>query len=382
MQKIIRIKINKILVISIMVVFSSTLIGCWDQKIYEKVGFILVVGVESSKEKHKKLLVTYINPAIGIRKRNQVELTSQEADLLRQAIEISRTKTSRPLESGKIQQILISKELAEKGEIHNLVSIFSSDPLSPTLAFLVIVDGSPYELCKKSLEFPDKPRIGVYLNQLLEAAVKDSKEPETRIYNFDTEYYAEGLDSIVPMIKLESTTVKLTGSALFSRDKMVGNIDVKQTTLMLAMMNKLKNTAEYIFRVPNIEEAHSGVRDGIAASIKKIKRKINVTIDRGKPIVNIQFKFKGFIDEYRWDDLDKEKKYRELESQMAEELKNECLNIIKYTQAVGSDPLGIGDIVRAKHSDYWKKVDWKEAYKTAEINIDVKFELESHGLLY
>lgn len=382
MQKIVRIKIKKMVAILMIVIFSNTLIGCWDQKIYEKVGFILVVGIESSKEKHKKLLVTYTNPAIGLGKKNQVELTSQEADLLRQAREISRTKTSRPLEAGKIQQVLISKELAEKGEIHNLVSIFSSDPLSPTLALLIIVDGSPYELCKKSLEFPDKPRIGMYLNQLFEAAIKDSKVAETRIYNFDTEYYAEGLDSIVPMIKLESTTVKLAGSALFSRDKMVGNIDVKQTTLMLAMMNKLKNTAEYIFRVPNIEDAHSGVRDGIAASIKKIKRKINVTIDRGKPIINIQLKFKGFIDEYRWDDLDKEKKYRELESEMAGELKNECLNIIKYTQAVGSDPLGIGDIVRAKHSDYWKKVDWKEAYKTAEINIDVKFELESHGLLY
>ncbi len=382
MRKIVRIKIEKILIILMVVIFSSTLIGCWDQKIYEKVGFILVVGIESSKEKHKKLLVTYSNPAIGLGKRNQTELTSQEADSLRQAREISRTKTSRPLEAGKIQQVLISKELAEKGEIHNLISIFSSDPLSPTLAFLIIVDGSPYELCEKSLEFPDKPRIGMYLNQLFEAAIKDSKAPETRIYNFDTEYYAEGLDSIAPMIKLESTTVKIAGSALFSRDKMVGNIDVKQTILMLAMMNKLKNTAEYIFRVPNIEEAHSGVRDGVAASIKKTKRKIDVSIDKDKPIVNIQLKFKGFIDEYRWDDLDKEKKYRELESEMAEELKNECLNIVKYTQAVGSDPLGIGDIVRAKHSDYWKKVDWKEAYKTAQINIDVKFEIASHGLMY
>ena len=382
MRKIVRIKIEKILIILMVVIFSSTLIGCWDQKIYEKVGFILVVGIESSKEKHKKLLVTYSNPAIGLGKRNQTELTSQEADSLRQAREISRTKTSRPLEAGKIQQVLISKELAEKGEIHNLISIFSSDPLSPTLAFLIIVDGSPYELCEKSLEFPDKPRIGMYLNQLFEAAIKDSKAPETRIYNFDTEYYAEGLDSIAPMIKLESTTVKIAGSALFSRDKMVGNIDVKQTILMLAMMNKLKNTAEYIFRVPNIEEAHSGVRDGVAASIKKTKRKIDVSIDKDKPIVNIQLKFKGFIDEYRWDDLDKEKKYRELESERAEELKNECLNIVKYTQAVGSDPLGIGDIVRAKHSDYWKKVDWKEAYKTAQINIDVKFEIASHGLMY
>jgi Ger(x)C family germination protein len=382
MRKIVRIKIKKILIILMVVIFSSTLIGCWDQKIYERVGFILVTGIESSKEKSRKLLVTYTSPAIGLGKRNQAELTSQEADSLRQAREISRTKSARPLEGGKIQQVLISRELAEKGEIHNLISIFASDPLNPTLAFLAIVDGSPYELCKKSLEFPDKPRVGVYLNQLFEATVKDSKAPETRIYNFDTEYYAEGLDSIVPMVKLESTAVKLIGSALFSRDKMVGNIDVKQTTLMLLMMNKIKNTAEYTFRVPNIEEAHSSIRDGIAASIKKTKRKINVTIDRGKPIVNIQLKLKGYIDEYRWDDLDKEKNYRELESQMAEELKDECLNIIKYTQAVGSDPLGIGDIVRAKHSDYWKKVDWKEAYKTAQINIDVKLEIASHGLLY
>ncbi|MTK10655.1 MAG: Ger(x)C family spore germination protein [Clostridiaceae bacterium] len=382
MQKIVRIKIKKIVVILMVVIFSSTLIGCWDQKIYEKVGFILVIGIESSKEKHKKLLVTFTNPAIGLEKKNQVELTSQEANLLSQAIEISKTKTSRPLEAGKIQQILISKELAEKGEIHNLVSIFSNDPLNPTLAFLTIVDGSPYELCEKSLEFTDKPRLGMYLNQLFEAAARDLKMPETRIYNFDTEYYVEGLDSIVPMIKLESTTVKIIGSALFSRDKMVGNIDVKQTTLMLIMMNKMKNATEYIFRVPNIEDAHSSIRDGIAASIEKAKRKINVTIDKGKPIVNIQLKLEGVIDEYKWDNLDKEKKYREIESEMAEELKNECLNVIKYTQAVGSDPLGIGDIVRTKYGDYWGKVDWMEAYKIAQINIDVKFEISKHGLIY
>lgn len=380
MKKIIRIK--KILTVFMIVVFSSTFIGCWDQRIYEKVGFILVLGMESSKNPNKKLLVTYTNPAIGLGKRNQMELNSQEADLLRQARETARIKASRPLEAGKIQAILISEELAEKGGIHDVLSIFSRDPLNPALASLVVVDGSPNELCKKAMSFPDKPRLGIYLNQLLEGGLKDSKIPEARIYSFDTEYYAEGLDTIMPMIKLEDDSVKLIGSALFSRDKMVGSINIKQNILMNAMRKKIKTSTEYICKAANIEDAHSNIKNGIAFGIKDSKRKISVDIENGKPVVNIRLKFTGSIDEYIWDSLDKEEKYRKIENEIANELKDECLNIVKYTQEVGSDPLGIGDIVRAKHNDYWKKVKWKEAYKAAQINVEVKAKILHHGLIY
>ncbi|WP_411680504.1 Ger(x)C family spore germination protein [Clostridium thailandense] len=383
MKGVIKKKIERIIIVFIITTLSSTIFtGCWDQKIYERVGFILLLGLESSKEKHKKLLVTYANPAIGLGRKNQVELNVQEADLLRQAREIARTKASRPLEAGKIQEILISKELAEKGGIHDLLSIFSRDPLNPALADLVVVDGSPNELCEKSILFPDKPRVGIYIHQLLEAASKDSKIVESRIYNFDTQYYAEGLDTMMPIVKLETNSVKIVGSALFSRDKMVGNIDVKQTTLMVAMRDKINRAAEYICKVPNIEDAHSNTKSGIAFTIKDSKKKINVGIDNGKPNINIKLKFRGMIDEYIWDSMDKEEKYREVQSNITDELKNECINIIKYTQEVGSDPLGIGDIVRAKHNDYWKKVNWKEVYKTAQVNVDVKLEILNHGLIY
>lgn len=380
MKKVIRIK--EILIVFMIVIFSSTLIGCWDQRIYEKVGFILVLGMESSKDQHKKLLVTYTSPAIGLGKRNQMELNSQEADLLRQARESARIKSSRPLEAGKIQGILISEELAEKGGIHDALSIFSRDPLNPALASLVVVDGSPNELCKKAMSFQDKPRLGIYLTQLLEAGIKDSKIPEARIYSFDTEYYAEGLDTIMPMIKLQDDSIKFIGSALFSRDKMVGSINISQTILMNAMRKKIKYSTEYICKAANIEDAHSNIKNGIAFGIRDSKRKINVEIDSDKPVINMQLKFRGSIDEYIWDSLDKEEKYRKIENEIANELKNECLNIVRYTQEVGSDPLGIGDIVRAKHNDYWKKIKWKEAYKAAQVNVEVKVQILHHGLIY
>ena len=378
MEKAIRIKVKKILIVFMILVFSSAFIGCWDQRIYEKVGFILILGMESSKDNNKKLLVTYTSPAIGIGKENQMELNSQEADLLRQAREMARIKASRPLEAGKIQEILISRELAEKGGIHDALSIFSRDPLNPILANLVIVDGSPNELCRKAM----KPRLGIYLTQLLEAGIRDSKIPETRIYSFDTEYYAEGIDTIMPIVRLDSDSIELIGSALFSRDKMVGSINIKQTILMIAMKKRIKALTEYICKVANIEDAHSNVKNGIALGIMDSKRKIDVGIDNGKPVINIQLKFTGAIDEYMWDNLDKEEKYRKVEEDIANELKNECLNIVKYTQEVGSDPLGIGDIVRAKHNDYWRKVNWKEVYKAAKINVEVKVQLMHHGLIY
>jgi spore germination protein len=57
------------------------------------------------------------------------------------------------------------------------------------------------------------------------------------------------------------------------------------------------------------------------------------------------------------------------------------MDTLKYLQQVGSDPIGIGEKVRAKYYSYWQGVDWKDIYKDIDINVDVKVDIKQYGAI-
>jgi len=59
-----------------------------------------------------------------------------------------------------------------------------------------------------------------------------------------------------------------------------------------------------------------------------------------------------------------------------------CLEIFRYTQEIGSDPLGIGDLVRAKFPAYWQRVDWRTAYRETTVKLSVKLNILQYGAIH
>ncbi|MDP4147245.1 MAG: Ger(x)C family spore germination protein [Bacillota bacterium] len=279
------------------------LTGCWDQKIYERTGFILQMGIETGKD--KKILVVYALPVIGIEKTNLPELNIEEINVLRQGREEARKSSPKIIEAGKLQQILFSDELAEKG-IHEMLEIFHRDPVDAILPYVVIVEGSPRSLIEMSAAYKNKPLPSMYVNQLLTNNKNISNINDATIAYFDTCYYAKGLDPFCPMIKSGPKDVKISGSALFSGDKMVGKISTHQTTLLIALTNKLKS-ATYIFPSPNSVEIQDPLKEGMIVMIKKSKSKIEVKMQGKQPVVNVMLSLKVNLDEYQWDNVSMEK---------------------------------------------------------------------------
>lgn len=363
----------------ILIIASSLILsGCWDQSIYEQIGFILEVGIEKS-ENEDEYLVTYTSPVFGTTEENMVEAISTTSGILRGARENARKMSSRPLEGGKIQQIVFSEELARKG-IHNILEVFERDPTNPALAWVVVSESSPRELFEKALKFKDKPRVAIYINQLLEGEEKSSYIPNTKVYDFDINYFIPGLDPITPIIKLTPNDIQIVGTALFHDDRMVGKIDTQSTALLLAIKGMMKST-EYISLVPkNIKEINSP-KNHMAVIIKTAKRKISVRIDKGKPVVDITLDFKTNIDEYEWDDVANEVEIKQLEEYLAQNIEAQCMELLQYTQEVGSDPIGIGDMVRAWHNKYWESVDWREVYGDIAFNVKARVKIQQYGTI-
>lgn len=372
---------NILSLLCIIFLFALTLSGCWDVMPFGEISFVLEIGIESSKD--KKIMVTRSSPVFEERIQDKTETFIVDADSLKDSREQTRKMSPNLTVGGKTQHVLFSKELAQKG-IAQFLEAFERDPSVPTQAMVVVVDGSPKDLLKAAEALRDKPSPGYYMNRLFENNIKSSHIPSTEIYRFNIDYFTPGIDPIVPMVELaegDNHAIKVMGSALFSEDKMVGELDTKRTFLLLAMKKEMRQ-GQYGYSVTNPEREAGDENAVMALMLKQPKVKIKVNIDdyESNPVVNISLKFKGYIDEYKWNNLSEAKIQDKIEENISEELEIECKRILKYTQDVGSDPLGIGNFVRAKYSSYWEKVKWQETYKNATFKVDVNLDIDQYGV--
>jgi len=370
-------RIKKIILLFIIV--PILLSGCWDEKLIEDTGFITILGIESSPT--GELDLTYGMPVIGGDVSGRGEILDTTASLLRTARDKLKLQSDKTLEAGKIQFLAYSKEIAEKDSISNINEVFERDPINSIIAWIVVVDGSPRSLFHLANEYKDKQRPSIYISKLLERAVASGNTPEKRIYNFDLKSFAPGIDNVTPLIKFDSKAVEIKGTALFSSGKMVGTINTKETGLLIAMMQTLKNK-KYTYEASDINNIdNEKPKRGLSILMSEKSKKINILIKNDVPVVDINLNLTGSIDEYKWDDLNDENKVKQLSKHIQGQIENDCQNLIKYMQSIESDPIGLGDMVRAKHNDYFKRVDWHEAYKNASITVHVKFNIIKYGTI-
>lgn len=350
--------------------------GCWDLAPVDQTGFALQSGFELSPD--HKLLLTSSYPAVNAREKNKNEIIISEVDLLREARKKHKTTSAKSINHGKVQQLFFSKDLAARG-IQHIMEILERESLNPPISYVVIVDGSPQELLERAETFASKPNTSLYLNQLLVNNFNSGYTPETTVYDFYIRYFAPGLDPITPLIKLETNGVRVLGSALFAGDKLAGTLDTQQTAYLLAMMGQAKKTE--LFFDPIEPEKSAAIKKGLSLTNVRSRRKIRVKMENGRPAVEIALAYTGTLIEYRRDALDQPPVQKKIEEQLAGQIKEACLEILRYTQELGSDPLGIGDLVRAYFPAYWQQVDWATAYREADIKINVKLKLLQYGAI-
>lgn len=70
-----------------------------------------------------------------------------------------------------------------------------------------------------------------------------------------------------------------------------------------------------------------------------------------------------------------------LEDKISVLIKKDCIELLKYLKEIGSDPVGFGEIIRAKHNEYFKSVAWKSVYPEVKFYVDVKVNFVFYGAI-
>ena len=178
-------------------------------------------------------------------------------------------------------------------------------------------------------------------------------------------------DPYIPVFEESQESYKIAGTAVFSRNRMVGELSMDETE-SLAL---LKGTDNGYLTIPLGKNQHVAFKN--IRSKTKVRPKISAD---GTVTFNVKTEITGNMVENfpHRETLLKEKKKIERQAEML--TKRKIRNLIAKLQGLNSDPVGFGGKLRIKYPHQWKKIDWHQVYPAAKFNVSTKFTLKETGL--
>lgn len=379
---------KQIKVITAILLILTMLCGCWDQNIYEKIGFILQIGFDKGTS-NEKIMYTVTYPIISEAEsgnggkadgsEKKVDVISEEAYLIRESRDLGRLTSTKQLEGGKIQNLLFSSDLAKERKISEYLELYERDTQSTVQATVIIVDGSAKELLTNGAEFKGKPRLGIYLTDLIDRNFKAGYCPEINIVRYNILNVKPGISPIVPLIKLEENDVRILGSALIDRDKMTGRLDTRETACLFMVMGKSK-LSEIIFDLPKDTDTQKS--KGIIFT-RKVKSNQRIHFENNVPQIDFSINLKATLDEYSWGHITDQAFESKMEQCVSASITETLNEVFEKLQDAQCDVLGIGDKIRAYHNEYWKSIGelegWKKLYPQIKFCCNIKVDIIRYG---
>ena len=348
-------------IIILLLFISSILTGCVRTKILDDLHLDSAIGYDYVDEDRIQgtIVVPVYNPDKSISSETFTETSSLSKEIL---IKID-SKSPEPVETGKLELILFSSELAGHG-IFDLVDNFQRDPNVTTNLSLAVVDGEAREMLTTQFENED---TGRYVSQIIEQNTNLGLLPKKNLHQFMFDYYSTGMDSYLPLLKLENDLVTVSGIALFDKDKFVDQIDYSDLFVFTVLSETSENGSYKVRTDTYVRNLGS-------------KRKFLVSNIKTKPEITVNVQIDGIIRQYSGEKIQQKKMYKKVEKQMEQDVKKQAEKMIKKFQSLKIDPLGFGQQVRSRTRN-WDEKKWNDMYPTINVNVKVDVKITESGVV-
>lgn len=373
---------KKQLYLLILIIITFLLTSCWDQRLLKDHKLVLSIGYDISDDEKIVKTVTFPQEVVGdpqqMSSSEKSEIITTTGDTVKDAENKVDQYIPDKFDRSKAEVVFFGEELAKKGIFSTLDSLYR-DLRGPLNASIAIIEGTAKDALnvKKTYSL----LTSAFYTKLLESAGESGIIKQQNVQTVCPVFLSEGQDVCLPYIKIkeENGEAEIEGLALFSGDVMTGTLDLKESTMLLILTKQAPKRTKLNLKISDKKEKHD--KNFVDFSIRKLKRKINVTTYNDEIKAEVKVKLNIEIDEYSTDHLGINRYADELEKQINKELTKIAHQTIKKIQKANSDSLKIGQLVKAYHNETWKKIEWKEVY--SKIPIDVTFDVKiiRHGII-
>lgn len=284
--------------------------------------------------------------------RTGVRLTAQEVTVSSEdsvPMTTLRTVQANSLEQGldafggaafwiTAETVLLSQEAAEQTE--TIVQTLTEEPNIRPSVRLCVVRGASGE----ALLGQEKTADG--LSDLLEQAVRDGQTVDVPLYRALDDSRTEGIDLVLPALRIEQDSVCMAGSAVFAGGRPVGWLDETQTAALALLRGDTRQITLYVADT-GITLTHASVEwdvrqeDGAVQAQVRIRARIPDSSARRQ-------------------------------TQAVEELVAQCQEALSAIQRSGSDALGLGQRWYRRQPKQYDAETWQKRYAAMPIKIQVE----------
>ncbi|MFW6022804.1 MAG: Ger(x)C family spore germination protein [Halanaerobiaceae bacterium] len=382
--------IKKMNITIIIILLMTILTGCWDNRSLTDLGLVLAMGIDKKGDSYE---VSYQVVKPGTIKGKQGGGSGQEqaywtytssGETVFDAVRNALKTTNKKLYLNYTQIVVIGESLAREG-IKDVLDFLERDPEFGRDSYMIVVKGGEAkEIIDAESNQEDIPAM--HISNILENNRVLGKMKDVAIIDVYKKMNKEYSELIVGKIeKINSEKEKLTikdlkveGSAVFIKDKLVGWLGVEETRGLLFIENKINNT---LLVVQNPIKENKKV----SIEIKKSETKININFKDKKPVFVIEVNARGNIaGQQGKGDLTEDRTLKKLQGKIKEEIKSEIKSAINKSMNVyNSDFLDFSGVINRKDFTQWNKLKekWDSIFPDIEVRVEVKFNIIQSGLI-
>lgn len=203
-----------------------------------------------------------------------------------------------------------------------------------------------------------------------------SKYPAVTYLEFATRLMSKTTAPIAPMIGIFEETgpegekiqkIRITGTAVFKGDKMIGEMNERESSGLLWGINKIKKG---FVMIPEASLEIVRAKAKVVPELQSDKIEIAIEIDEESNLIE----YKGHRD--LTSDI-----LRELEKSLVKEIKSQVMAAVEKSLSLEADVFGFGDAVHRKYKNEWKDLQpiWDEIYPNIEVVVKVKAHVNNIG---
>ena len=378
-----------------MIIIPIFLTGCTNQKELNDLAIISAMAMDKNDDGTYTKTIQIINPinvAGGLQgggggQSPTVTVYSAKGHSALEAHFNATSKVSRRLYHAHANLLVISEEIAKKGEISTILDAFERDPEVRSKLKLVIAHGTKAGDLLKTLTAIDKipaekvngtlkitelakgEHLEVSIQEFISALTTDGREPVLSGFRMKGKV-KQGKD-VTNIQKSElDTTLEADGLAIFREEKLIDWYQGDTSRGVVWILDKIKET--------DVELDWKGNRNRLVCNIIRQKTKVTANTNKGRPVITVRVRAEGDIREVRTPvNLNDPSIILDLEKELREEIKKELEQTVKKTQLNKTDIFGFGEVVHRSDPKQWERMknDWNETYFP---KLTVKVEVEAY----
>jgi len=339
----------------------------------EDVGMVGIIAFDYIDKDNMKLTVAI--PQYSPDAQRSTQTFSVVTELVSNGVVEIEKLSDKKIVFNQLRVVLFNEEFTREGNIRKVIEHLYRRAEVGNNVLIAVVKEKGEDMLKYN--YPDKPNINFYLNDLLQPSINTAFNPNTTIRDFMYTITNPVYDPVIPFIDKNSDKIEMKGVALFKGDQMLELIDPKEALVIQAIQGR-KNLAPLSMRM---EQGHGVEKLLIDLVQNDVQIKSNKSMT--SPKLTLSFEIKGTLVEYKGErsHVFTTGKLADLEKDVSKELEQDIKKFLYKLNELQVDPSGLSEYFRMYYRGKWSREKKREILDKLEIDVHVKTSIISTGTL-